>query len=93
MSRGETALWHAVIELVVKDALGKGVTKIQQQQALNWFTDNRRDTFQYVCALAGLDPAAVRDRFFKYRERVMGENIDLKCKGKSPLTRLRTYDE
>jgi hypothetical protein len=78
MSRGETALWHAVIELVVKDAMGKGVTKIQQQQALNWFTDNRRDTFQYVCALAGLDPAAVRDRFLKYRERILEEEINLK---------------
>jgi len=69
MSKGETALWHAVIELAVKDALGhKGIPEIQQKQALNWFVDNRRDTFQYVCNLAGLNPSAVRDRFLKYKK-------------------------
>jgi hypothetical protein len=70
MSKGETGLWHAVIEIAAKDATraGNGITKIQQKQALNWFVDNRRDTFQYVCNLAGLNPSAVRDRFLKYKK-------------------------
>jgi hypothetical protein len=63
-------LWCAVINQAIEDAMSKRTSsnasmsrqlRNNQQSALRWLLDGGKD-FAAVCALAGLDPEAVRDR-------------------------------
>lgn len=63
----EQALWQAVIDRALFDALGfntstsdgGGAREWQSYQARNWFERNSKD-FQDVCFMAGREPAEVR---------------------------------
>lgn len=58
----EVALWRAVIEQAITDGCSKPddkSSKLDQVRARTWLTDNSSD-FREVCALALLDPGAVR---------------------------------
>ena len=57
-------LWCAVVRLAFSDALSNDVSKtaaLQRRQARTWLTSRSAD-FAEVCALAGLEADAVRDK-------------------------------
>lgn len=64
-TRGERALWIAVITQAMLDAHSRSSTPeshYYKHQAMHWLTENRRDFF-FVCELAGLEGSYVRRKF------------------------------
>lgn len=62
VSRGETALWIAVITQAMMDALSrckKSESLYHKHEATYWLTGNSKD-FIDVCSAAGMDPDYVR---------------------------------
>ena len=66
---GERRLWQAVLALAIADATSKSQTNFAIQNrdpADSWIRDGRKD-FREVCAMAGLDPNAVREAYVQGR--------------------------
>ncbi len=69
-------LWRAVLEQALRDAIYQDVNEAsssllkvrEQQRARHWLVWSRGD-FAEVCAMAGYDPAYVRERMFKLRDQ------------------------
>jgi hypothetical protein len=74
----ERDLWAAVIQRAVLDATGSlrdQKTKSHIEPAREWFRRNGRD-YRSVCALAGVDPDALRDRVLAKLEAPAPEMVE-----------------
>lgn len=61
-TRGERALWVAVITQAMMDALSRSQNaeaRFHKHEAINWITGNNPG-FTLVCLLAGFDPSYIR---------------------------------
>ena len=66
----EQALWQAVVDQALQDALqsddDKSITQLQRDGARVWLSRGRQD-FDDVCAMAGYDPEFIRDAYVNGR--------------------------